>query len=79
MGQPVDGASLDIAIIPTFAMDSVKNEVIHHQRYATRANAEAAIREYIDIFYNRQRRHSRLGNVSAAMFVEKFNKAELAA
>lgn len=58
---------------------SLKNEVIHHQRYATRANAEAAIREYIEIFYNRQRRHSRLGNISPAMFVEKFNKAELAA
>jgi hypothetical protein len=28
---------------------SLKNEMIHHQKYATRANAEAAIKEYIEI------------------------------
>jgi transposase InsO family protein len=58
---------------------SLKNELIHHQRYATRANAEAAIKEYIEIFYNRQRRHSRLGYVSPALFAEKFRAAALAA
>jgi len=58
---------------------SLKNEMIHHQRYATRANAEAAIKEYIEIFYNRQRRHSRLGYVSPAIFAEKFSKAKMAA
>jgi putative transposase len=36
---------------------SLKNELIHHQRYATRADAQAAIQEYIESFYNRQRRH----------------------
>jgi transposase InsO family protein len=39
---------------------SLKNELIHHHRYATRADAKAAIQEYIESFYNRQRRHSRL-------------------
>ena len=58
---------------------SLKNEMIHHQRYATRANAEAAIKEYIEIFYNRQRRHSRLGYVSPASFAENFRKQALAA
>jgi transposase InsO family protein len=58
---------------------SMKNEMVHHQRYATRANAESAIKEYIEIFYNRQRRHSRLGNISPARFADKFNKAEQAA
>jgi len=58
---------------------SLKNEMIHHQRYATRANAEAAIKEYIEIFYNRQRRHSRLGYVSPALFAENFSKAKMAA
>jgi len=28
---------------------SLKNEMIHHQRYAARANAESAIKEYIEI------------------------------
>jgi transposase InsO family protein len=47
---------------------SLKSELTHHHRYDTRAEAEAAIREYIEIFYNRQRRHSRLGNVAPAVF-----------
>lgn len=58
---------------------SLKNELVHHQKYATRANAEAAIREYIEIFYNRQRRHSRLGYESPARFAENFSKQALAA
>ncbi|RQW85222.1 MAG: IS3 family transposase, partial [Geobacter sp.] len=32
------------------------------------AEAEASIREYIEIFYNRQRRHSRLGYLAPAVF-----------
>lgn len=47
---------------------SLKNELVHHFRYTTRAEAEASIREYIEIFYNRQRRHSRLGYVAPAVF-----------
>jgi putative transposase len=58
---------------------SLKNELIHHQRYATRADAETAIKEYIEIFYNRQRRHSRLGYVSPAQFAENISNTTLAA
>lgn len=58
---------------------SLKNELIHHQRYATRADAESAITEYIEIFYNRQRRHSRLGYLSPASFAEEFSRQKLAA
>ncbi len=58
---------------------SLKNEMIHHQMYATRENAEAAIKEYIEIFYKRQRRHSRLGYVSPTAFAENFRKQALAA
>lgn len=58
---------------------SLKNELIHHQRYATRADAQTSIQEYIESFYNRQRRHSRLGNVPPALFAEKFSKQPQAA
>jgi putative transposase len=58
---------------------SLKNELIHRQRYATRAEAEVAIQEYIEIFYNRERRHSRLGYVSPAQFTENISKTTLAA
>ena len=55
------------------------DKMIRHQRYATRADAESAIKEYIEIFYNRQRRHSRLGYISPAQFVENFSNTALAA
>lgn len=58
---------------------SLKNELVHHQRYATRADAEASIREYVEIFYNRQRRHSRLGHIAPARFAESFSKMARAA
>ena len=45
----------------------------NHCRYLTRAEAKASITEYIEIFYNRQRRHSRLGNLAPAVFTQNFN------
>ncbi|MFI4939587.1 MAG: IS3 family transposase [Burkholderiales bacterium] len=58
---------------------SLKNELVYHHHYATRADAQAAIQEYIESFYNRQRRHSRLGNVPPALFAENFSKQPQAA
>ena len=58
---------------------SLKNELVHHCRYATRAEAEASIREYIEIFYNRQRRHSRLGYLAPAVFAQNFSTQSAAA
>lgn len=72
------GNCFDNAPIESF-WGSLKNELVHHCRYATRAEAEASIREYIEIFYNRQRRHSRLGNISPAVFVQKFSIQQAAA
>jgi putative transposase len=51
---------------------ALKNELVHHRRYATRAEAEASIREYIKIFYNRQCRHSRLGYLAPVEFTRKY-------
>ena len=39
-------------------------------RYATRAEAEADLFEYIAIFYNRRRRHSTLGYSSPTQFLK---------
>lgn len=47
---------------------SLKNELAHHERYEARNKAKASIQEYIEIFYNRQRRHSRPGYISPAAF-----------
>lgn len=47
---------------------TLKNESLSHYRFNNRDEAISVIREYIEIFYNRQRRHSRLGNISPAAF-----------
>ncbi|EEY8066716.1 IS3 family transposase, partial [Escherichia coli] len=45
---------------------------LSHYRFKSRDEAISVIREYIEIFYNRQRRHSRLGNISPAAFRIKY-------
>ena len=47
---------------------SLKKELVHHEDYATRAEAKASIFEYIETFYNRVRRHSTLGYLSPVNF-----------
>jgi transposase InsO family protein len=43
---------------------TLKRELVHHERFATRTEAKTKIFEYIEVFYNRQRRHSALGSLS---------------
>lgn len=57
----------------------LKNELAHHRRYATRREAIEEITEYIEIFYNRQRRQKRLGYVSPAVYGKQFFKKQAAA
>ena len=40
---------------------SLEEEHVHRARFRTRAEARAAVFEYVEIFYNRQRLHSALG------------------
>jgi putative transposase len=40
---------------------TLKTELTHHRRYQTREEAKQEIFEYIEVFYNRQRRHSTIG------------------
>ena len=47
---------------------SLKKELVHGADFATRTEARAAIVEYIEVFYNNQRRHSSLGYVSPAEY-----------
>jgi putative transposase len=53
---------------------SLKKELVHGADFATRAEARAAIVEYIEVFYNTKRRHSSLGYVSPAEY-ERTEKA----
>jgi putative transposase len=47
---------------------TLKKELVHHEKYATVAEAKASLFEYIEVFYNRVRRHSSLGYVAPAEF-----------
>lgn len=53
---------------------SLKKELVHDANFATRAQARAAVVEYVEVFYNTKRRHSSLGYVSPAEF-ERNEKA----
>jgi len=50
--------------------NSLKNERVHGTRYATRAEAVADLFDYIEVFYNRSRRHSTLGYHSPVQFLQ---------
>ena len=53
----------DNAVAESF-FATLKKELVHRERYTTRREAEASIFEYIEVFYNRQRKHSTLGYTS---------------
>jgi putative transposase len=52
---------------------TLKQELVHHRHYTTRQEAE-----YIEIFYNRQRRQERLGFLSPAAYARKYYDGQLA-
>lgn len=47
---------------------TLKRELVYRERFKTREEAKQKLFEYIEIFYNRQRRHSTLGYVSPVQF-----------
>ncbi len=54
------GNCLDNAPMESF-FASLKTESVHPVQFRTRAEAKAAVFDYIEVFYNRQRLHSALG------------------
>jgi putative transposase len=57
----------------------LKSELVHHRRYRTRQEAIEDITEYIEIFYNRQRKQKRLGYLSPAVYEKQFYGKRIAA
>jgi transposase InsO family protein len=47
---------------------TLKTELIHHCHYLTKTEAKTSIFEYIELFYNRFRRHSALGFLSPLIY-----------
>jgi putative transposase len=57
---------------------SLKLELVYQVQWSSRAAARTALFEYLELFYNRRRRHSSLGYLSPAEF-ERSNHRRLAA
>ena len=56
---------------------SLKKEEVHLTKYATRAAAKSAIFDYVEIFYNPVRRHSKINNQSPHDFERQWHQAQL--
>ncbi len=67
----------DNAVAESF-FATLKAELVHDREFATHAEARAAITDYIESFYNAERRHSALGYVSPIAF-ELASKESIAA
>jgi len=59
------GECLDNAVAESF-FGGLKNELVHHEEYWTRAQARQSIFKYIEVFYNRDRRHATLDYMTPA-------------
>jgi putative transposase len=66
------GNCYDNAMMESF-WSTLKRGLIHHRAFATRAQARAAIFEWIEVFYNRTRFHSALGFKSPVDFETQLN------
>jgi transposase InsO family protein len=61
------GNCWDNAVAESF-FKTLKTELIYHNRYKTIAEAELEVFEYIEIFYNKNRRHQHLKNLTLPEF-----------
>lgn len=61
------GNCWDNACVESF-FGTLKREPVYQRQYATRSDATQDIFEYIEVFYNRNRRHSMLGYQSPAEY-----------
>jgi transposase InsO family protein len=57
----------DNAVAESF-FATLKTELLHRRGWPTRASAQRAVFEYVEVFYNRQRLHSSLGYRSPAEY-----------
>lgn len=63
------GNCYDNAVMESF-FSSLKREWVEGKSYVTREEARRDLFEYIEVFYNRRRRHSALGQVSPVEYEE---------
>ena len=67
------GNCYDNAAMESF-FHTLKTEHIYFEHYQTREQAKQSIFEYVEVFYNRKRRHSTLGSLSPCDFENKWQQ-----
>jgi putative transposase len=67
------GNCYDNAYMESF-FGTLKTELVHGEKYRRRLEAKLSIFEYVEIFYNRQRRHSALGYMSPEQYERALNE-----
>lgn len=68
------GNCFDNAMMESF-FSSLKKELTHLMTFHTKDQARRAVFEYIEIFYNRQRRHSALNQKSPLEYCQDASQA----
>ena len=71
------GDCWDNAVAESF-FATLKVELVHDAAWATRAAARAELFDYLEVFYNGQRRHSALGYLSPRAFEQRREHEALA-
>jgi putative transposase len=72
------GNCWDNAVAESF-FKTIKTEMIYHRLFSTRAEAKLAVFEYIEVWYNRQRKHSALGYLTPNQYEEVLLNNKLSA
>ena len=65
------GECLDNAVAESF-FGSLKNELVYHEDYRTRLEARQSVFKYIEVFYNRKRRHAFLNYMTPVEYEAQF-------
>ena len=65
------GDCYDNALAESF-FATLECELLDRQRFRTRTDARMALFDYLEVFYNRARRHSRLGYLSPAAYEQQY-------
>jgi putative transposase len=60
----------DNALVESF-FSTLKNELVYNERFMDHDHARARVFDYIEVFYNRQRRHQSIGNLSPVEFARR--------
>jgi transposase InsO family protein len=66
------GSCYDNAVTESF-FHTFKTEHVYFTRFETRQDARTSIFDYIEVFYNRQRMHSTINNLSPVKYEQQFN------